>query len=104
MQGDDTIRVSGPAVQTVDRLKTLVRKLLTELELAEQDRLEETYEVDFYEEVRSFEIQLIIRALTHCEGHQLHAARLIKLNPSTLNAKIKQYKIRVNTFSRDDVP
>jgi DNA-binding NtrC family response regulator len=42
-------------------------------------------------------------AFWHSEGHQLEAARLIRINPSTLNAKIKHYGIQVNTFSKDVV-
>ena len=88
-------------MERVSRLKTLARTLLTELELAEHEQVGEIQsQVDFYDEVKRFEIELITRALTHSGGHQLEAARLIRLNPSTLNAKIKQYGIQVNAFSR----
>jgi DNA-binding NtrC family response regulator len=88
------------SAQRVNRLKALARKLLTELDLDEHEQLQKMpAELDFYEEVKLFEIELITRALTHSRGHQLEAARLLRLNPSTLNAKIKQYRIQVNTFS-----
>lgn len=49
--------------------------------------------INFYEEVRSFEIDLITRALEQTGGHQSRAARLLGLNATTLNSKIKSYNI-----------
>jgi DNA-binding NtrC family response regulator len=49
--------------------------------------------VNFYEEVRRFEIDLIRRALDQTAGHQSRAARLLGLNATTLNSKIKSYNI-----------
>ena len=49
--------------------------------------------INFYEQVRSFEIDLITRALDQTGGHQSRAARLLGLNATTLNSKIKSYNI-----------
>jgi DNA-binding NtrC family response regulator len=49
--------------------------------------------VNFYDEVRRFEIDLIRRALDQTAGHQSRAARLLGLNATTLNSKIKSYNI-----------
>ena len=49
--------------------------------------------VNFYDEVRKFEIDLIRRALEQTGGHQSRAARLLGLNATTLNSKIKTYNI-----------
>ena len=49
--------------------------------------------VSFYDEVRRFEIDLIRRALDQTAGHQSRAARLLGLNATTLNSKIKTYNI-----------
>jgi DNA-binding NtrC family response regulator len=49
--------------------------------------------VNFYEEVKRFEIDLIQRALDQTGGHQSRAARLLGLNATTLNSKIKTYNI-----------
>jgi len=48
---------------------------------------------NFYDEVRKFEIDLIRRALDQTGGHQSRAARLLGLNATTLNSKIKGYNI-----------
>lgn len=50
--------------------------------------------VDFYDEVRRFEILLIERALLHCGGSQVRAASLLGLKTTTLNSKIKFYNIQ----------
>jgi DNA-binding NtrC family response regulator len=49
--------------------------------------------VDFYDEVRRFEILLIERALLHTGGSQVRAASLLGLKTTTLNSKIKGYRI-----------
>jgi DNA-binding NtrC family response regulator len=51
--------------------------------------------VNFYDEVRRFETDLIRRALEQTSGHQSRAARLLGLNATTLNSKIKTYNILV---------
>ena len=50
--------------------------------------------VNFYDEVRKFEIDLIRRGLEQTGGHQSRAARLLGLNATTLNSKIKTYNIK----------
>jgi DNA-binding protein Fis len=50
--------------------------------------------VNFYDEVKKFEIDLIRRSLDQTAGHQSRAARLLGLNATTLNSKIKNYNIR----------
>lgn len=49
--------------------------------------------INFYDEVRRFEIELIHRALAQTNGHQSRAARLLGMNATTLNSKIKTYNI-----------
>ena len=51
--------------------------------------------INFYDEVRRFEIDLIRRALDQTAGHQSRAARLLGMNPTTLNSKIKTYNINL---------
>jgi DNA-binding protein Fis len=51
--------------------------------------------VDLFEEVRKFETRLIKRTLLHAGGNQRITARLLGINTSTLNMKIKRYRIPV---------
>ena len=53
--------------------------------------------IDFYDEVRRFEIDLIRRALEQTGGHQSRAARLLGMNATTLNSKIKTYNIQLRS-------
>ena len=54
--------------------------------------------VNFYDEVKRFEIDLIRRALEQTGGHQSRAARLLGLNATTLNSKIKTNAIRITEY------
>ena len=60
-------------------------------------------EMSFYEEVRRFEIGLITRALRRARGEQKVAARRLGLKATTLNAKMKQYRMR-GTEKASDAP
>ncbi|MGE0881954.1 MAG: sigma-54-dependent transcriptional regulator [Blastocatellales bacterium] len=51
--------------------------------------------ISFYDEVSRFEIELIRRALEITGGHQSRAAKLLGMNNTTLNSKIKVYNIKV---------
>jgi DNA-binding NtrC family response regulator len=50
--------------------------------------------ISFYDEVNRFQIELIRRALEMTGGHQSRAAKLLGLNTTTLNSKIRYYNIR----------
>jgi len=49
--------------------------------------------IDFNEEVKRFEIQLISRALKSTQGNQKKAARLLQMKHTTLHTKMKRYGI-----------
>ena len=80
------------------RLKTLrelALALLQEVDsLKGHGTLESRPNVDFMEEVRRFETDLIRWALMRTGGHQRRAARMLNLKVTTLNAKIKRYRIQ----------
>ncbi len=81
-------------------LKLLASRLMQEVEsLNEVHSVDIHQGIDFYDEVTEFEIGLIRRALTHTRGHQGRAARLLNLKVTTLNSKIKQYKIKLDAFA-----
>jgi DNA-binding NtrC family response regulator len=45
------------------------------------------------DEVRRFEIEIIRRTLLRTGGHQARAAHLLGVNATTLNSKLKRYRI-----------
>jgi PAS domain S-box-containing protein len=51
--------------------------------------------IDFNDEVRRFEVNLIRRALKESGGNQKKAARLLNLKHTTLHTKIKRYNMDV---------
>ena len=78
-------------------LRELALSLLEELRgLDERPRVRVERGINLYDEVSRFEIELIRCALHHTGGHQVKAARLLGLKTTTLNNKIKQYKIPIS--------
>jgi len=77
-------------------LKGLAEGLMSEiLSGGNVDRLDLKDGIDMAREVRSYECYLILSALRMAGGHQKRAARMLGLKPTTLNSKIKRYKIDV---------
>lgn len=70
----------------------LAREMIVRSE-GSSDEIDISRGINFYEEVRRFETDLIRRALSQTGGHQSRAARLLGLNATTLNSKIKSYNI-----------
>ena len=60
--------------------------------------------IDFYEEVRRFEIEMIQSALRRAGGVQTEAAALLGLKPSTLHAKLKLYQLSAADFTLRHAP
>jgi Response regulator containing CheY-like receiver, AAA-type ATPase, and DNA-binding domains len=74
----------------------LIDEMLNRLEIL-QTESKYNYEVpslNLRDEVRRFEIDLIQRALTRTRGSQVQAAKFLGLNATTLNAKIKRYRLQ----------
>jgi DNA-binding NtrC family response regulator len=81
----------------VETLKELAQALIREIDSLRHTQLPDvTRGVDFYEEVERFEVNLIRSALERTGGHQTRAARLLGINVTTLNHKIKRYGIELN--------
>jgi DNA-binding NtrC family response regulator len=80
------------------RLKTLRELTLALLQEIESIKGNGSFEakptVDFADEVKRFETDLIRWALLRTGGHQRRAARMLNLKVTTLNAKIKRYRIQ----------
>ncbi len=75
----------------IETLQELVSELQNQLESITDSPNHIENGLDFYGEVSRFEIQLIKQALKAAHGHQGHAAKLLRLNSTTLNVMIKRY-------------
>ena len=97
------VRKGAPA-QRLEKIKEMASALLDEAAtldhenaLAEAsatvEQLNPKSGLDFFEEVRRFEMRLIRRALELTGGNQARAARMLSLGTTTLNYKIKSYEM-----------
>lgn len=101
-QAQEQAADAGNKTQT---LKELALKLLLETQsLTEVATLDVRGGIDFYEEVKRFEIDLIQRALAFTGGNQVRAAKLLKMKVTTLNSKIKHYDINTDVVIGCYVP
>ena len=77
---------------------THIMEMLSSAELCDSG-LDVSKGIDFYEEVTRFEVRLIEDAMRLTKGNQLQASALLGLNHTTLNTKLKRYKINRRAFS-----
>ena len=75
----------------ISSLVSSLNAAVEDLEANDLARIDEQF--DFYHEVERFEIKLIKSALRITGGSQIKAAKLLKLNATTLNAKIKNLNL-----------
>jgi len=95
--GSSESEEKAAAQNKTNTLKQLALKLLIEAQsLNEVPALDVRNGVDFYEEVKRFEVDLIQRALSFTRGNQVRAARLLNMKVTTLNSKIKHYGINID--------
>jgi DNA-binding NtrC family response regulator len=96
---------SASAISKTTNLKQLALRLLLEAQaLNEMPTLDVRNGIDFYEEVKRFEVDLIQRALSVTRGNQVRAARLLKMKVTTLNTKIKHYEINIDVLVGGFIP
>jgi transcriptional regulator with GAF, ATPase, and Fis domain len=78
----------------MEMLKNVALNLLKEVQvLSTLEEADIVRGIQFYDEVERFERELIMRALDLTGGHQVRAARLLGLKVTTLNSKVKRYRI-----------
>jgi len=78
-------------ISNISHLVSVLSAAVEDLEALELPQLDDQF--DFYEEVERFQINLIKSALRVTGGSQVKAARLLKLKATTLNAKMKLYRL-----------
>lgn len=80
----------------IEMLQKAALTLLKEVQvISTLDAADIVHGIKFYDEVERFERELIMRALELTGGHQVRAARLLGLKVTTLNSKVKRYRIPV---------
>jgi transcriptional regulator with PAS, ATPase and Fis domain len=95
---------SGQTTQRLKKIRGMASALLDEAATLEHEgelaaatgtvnALVPDSSIDFFEEVKRFEVHLIQRALDLAGGNQAKAAKLLGLGTTTLNYKIKVYEL-----------
>lgn len=95
-------RAFNSRVAEIAKLTAVLAQAVADLKLADLPTPSET--ADFYDLVRRFEVSLIERALRQSGGSQVKAARLLNLQKTTLNSKIRSYNIQVADVLRRNLP
>jgi transcriptional regulator with GAF, ATPase, and Fis domain len=94
-----TVFTPVPDISRITYLKVLTRALLRHIERLEESQADRDLAGDknFYlkSQVQEFEAELIRSALEMTHGRQRRAARLLGTKVTTLNTKIRRYKIVV---------
>jgi DNA-binding protein Fis len=94
-----------PARDRVQLMVDLAHTLLNEVQTLARDKafsdetnrvqaLNLSTSIDLYAELERFEVGIITRVLKETGGNQARAAKLLRINPTTLNYKIKVYGIK----------
>ncbi len=83
----------------LDALKDVALTLLQAVDSLRSAQLPTRHGVKLQDEVQQFETELIRTALERTGGNQARAARLLGVKHTTLNAKIKRYKLRSDGYS-----
>lgn len=81
-------------IRRIDQLVMLAKALATEVETLKAELntdQNDNKQINFYDEVERYEIELIKTALNQCHGNQTRAAKLLHLKSTTLHAKMKHY-------------
>jgi DNA-binding NtrC family response regulator len=81
----------------IGSLKILAQSLMRQIEFLEKEAdSASTSDLDAQSEVRRFEAELIRSALIRTGGRQRRAARLLGMKVTTLNTKIRRYRITLD--------
>jgi transcriptional regulator with GAF, ATPase, and Fis domain len=83
----------------LDALKEVALTLLGAVDSLRTSQPVRGQQIKLQDEVQRFETDLIRTALERTGGNQARAARLLGVKHTTLNAKIKRYKISFETYT-----
>src|SRR6266576_6986970 len=83
----------------LDALKDVALTLLEAVDSLRSTEQSRDHSVRLHDEVQRFETDLIRTALERTGGNQARAARLLGVKHTTLNAKIKRYRIRCDGYA-----
>jgi transcriptional regulator with GAF, ATPase, and Fis domain len=102
VETDTAAAAVAPLTSRLEAMKVLTLALFRELNaLEESTHTLRASHINLYDEVERFETDLICSALIRTSGCQRRAARLLGMKVTTLNGKIKRYRIRPDEVVRN---
>ena len=81
-------------------LRDVAVELLSAVDALKKTTISNNQKLNLDDEVRKFEADLIRAALVRTRGNQARAARLLGVKHTTLNAKIKRYRLLFDAEAR----
>jgi len=79
--------------QKLEAINRIAGIVLKEVEMFTARNFSASENINYYEEIERFEIELLLFALYSAEGNQRRAARILNINPTTLNSKVKKFNL-----------
>jgi DNA-binding NtrC family response regulator len=79
--------------QKLEAINQIANIVLSEVKTFHSEDSSGTENINYYEEIQRFEIELILYALYRAKGNQRRAARILNIKPTTLNAKVKKFNL-----------
>lgn len=79
--------------QKLETLNRIAGSVLKEVETFTARNFSGSENINYYEEIERFEIELLLLALYRANGNQRRAAQILNINPTTLNTKVKKYDL-----------
>lgn len=84
------IKSIAQKLEAVNRIAGIVLK---EVETFTAPNFFGSENINYYEEIERFEIELLLFALYRAKGNQRRAARILNINPTTLNSKVRKFNL-----------
>ncbi|HXG85681.1 MAG TPA: helix-turn-helix domain-containing protein [Pyrinomonadaceae bacterium] len=79
--------------QKLEAINRIAGVVLKEVETFTARNFSGSENINYYEEIERFEIELLLFALYRANGNQRRAARILNINPTTLNSKVRKFNL-----------
>lgn len=89
-KGAVKIKSIAQKLEAINRIATIV---LSEVETFASRNYLRGENINYYEELQRFEVELIMYAMYRAKGNQARAAQILNIKPTTLNAKVKRFNL-----------
>lgn len=89
-KGRVKIKSIAQKLEAINRIASVV---LSEVETFASRNYLSSENINYYEELQRFEIELILYALYQANGNQRRAAQILNIKTTTLNAKVKRFNL-----------